>query len=71
MAKKKEKKKSGSVATQLSQVVSKSNAKCDEVSVAARKRPTKEGLEVLAATLLTLIKMSLGHSADLREMCFE
>lgn len=64
VAKKKKKKKSGSVATQLSQSVTK-------VCVAARKKPTKESLEVLAATLLTLITMSLGHSADLREMCFE
>lgn len=42
-----------------------------KVSVAARKRALKESLEVLAATLSTLKKMSPGHSGDLREMCFE
>lgn len=71
MAKKKKKKKAAASPLNFRRLFQSQTQSVTKVSVAARKRPTKEGLEVLAATLLTLIKMSLGHSADLREMCFE
>lgn len=64
--------KKGSVSTfDFHRLFQSQTQSATKVSVAARKRPMKGSLEVVAATLLTLIKMSLGHSVDLREMCFE